>query len=614
MRLFKAILTMLVLTFLIPSFVLAEEEVIEEWVSDISNIDSSSNNTKVIEIDSSGNVYAITTFGDATKVDKDGNIVWKGEDPRLYLTGCPSYSFLRPNDIVIDSQGEVIVTGGVRCHLGWGQYDGYTLTYKYDSNGQVLWARLFVAPGGGWWRPRNYGVAVDVDAQDNVFVAAYGGRHTMKINTIKLDKDGNELWHRTYWDGAASQASDIVVDAAGDVYVLGSVSTQALWNRDYGLLKYDTDGNLLWEAINDEEQGDVPTELALGPGGNLYVNGTTISNKDRKTWIMTYKIDSEGNLLWSNALESPAGPSARSATISVGVKVDSNGYVYVGGTVKDVYMGTAPKFYAAKVDPSGNTLWEKVGVVGEKMFAAYARDVDIDKKGNVYLVVDSNLVRGRGDALTTIALDSDDGDQLWIMQYGDGQAWHRSYASAIAVDSSGNVYSGGRRFMAPMTAVVIKYRGSDIDPPEITISSPAAGDHLISESITIDFTVTDDGSGVDTVSAALDGYPVSSGDTVALYTLGAGSHTLDVEASDKSGNVGSETVTFNVIVTADALADLIRILLDAGLIDNAGVANALIAKVGSGSTKALLNHIDAQDGKHIDSEAADILRAAIAAL
>jgi len=90
--------------------------------------------------------------------------------------------------------------------------------------------------------------------------------------------------------------------------------------------------------------------------------------------------------------------------------------------------------------------------------------------------------------------------------------------------------------------------GINIDKtlPIVAITSPEFRDYLHSESITLDFSATDAISGIDSINAALDGAPVTSGQIIDLRTLAIGQHTLTVNAVDKAGNSASISVTFNV--------------------------------------------------------------------
>jgi hypothetical protein len=161
----------------------------------------------------------------------------------------------------------------------------------------------------------------------------------------------------------------------------------------------------------------------------------------------------------------------------------------------------------------------------------------------------------------------------------------------------------------------------DTVPPEITINSPQAADYPHAGTLTADFAVTDDLSGVYAVHADLDGQPVSDGDVLSLLDLSLGSHTLTVVAEDTAGNVSQESVTFNVIVTFDSLKAAVEELLADGEITKPQVARSLLAKIDAAEAaaargnfnaardalQAFINNVDAQRGKAISPAAADLL-------
>jgi hypothetical protein len=89
---------------------------------------------------------------------------------------------------------------------------------------------------------------------------------------------------------------------------------------------------------------------------------------------------------------------------------------------------------------------------------------------------------------------------------------------------------------------------NESEPPVVMITDPAAG-ASVGPSFTVTATATDD-TGVSTVELLVDGVSVQA-DTTAPYTLAVervaiGPHTLDVRATDLSGNVGQATIDVNV--------------------------------------------------------------------
>jgi len=159
---------------------------------------------------------------------------------------------------------------------------------------------------------------------------------------------------------------------------------------------------------------------------------------------------------------------------------------------------------------------------------------------------------------------------------------------------------------------------TDVTPPTITITTPAATTYVHPASLTLDFTVTDDILGVKTIEALLDGVAVTNGQVIDLYTLALGDHTFTVNAVDKAGNVSTQSVTFSINATTESLKTAVDRFYQDGSIKNKGTYNLLMEKlnVASKSTKpevtsALLNaftlQVKMQSGKQITSQAAALL-------
>lgn len=162
----------------------------------------------------------------------------------------------------------------------------------------------------------------------------------------------------------------------------------------------------------------------------------------------------------------------------------------------------------------------------------------------------------------------------------------------------------------------------DTTAPQITIATPQAVDYGHHEVFQVDAGVTDDLSGVHRVEITLNGKPVADGDAIDLTTLALGRHTLRVVAEDTAGNVGNGEVTFTVVATLDTLAGSVARFAADGTIDPR-VEQSLLAKLDAarasadrGNTVAaantvtsFINEVNAQRGKSITGDAADLLLA-----
>ena len=197
------------------------------------------------------------------KYGKNGGEIWN----RTY----DSYSEDMAWFVAADSEDNVIVTG---FSHGGASYDYYTI--KYDKNGNELWNRTYdgghndIAYGGS----KTGNVAIDllaIDSEDNVLVtcSSHNGNY-YDYYTIKYDKNGSELWNKTYTSVNDSITSDIVHDSENCVIVTGWSYNGA--NYDYYTIKYE---------------GPTPTPTAIEVNKTVFneitsqwVNETTVNVND----------------------------------------------------------------------------------------------------------------------------------------------------------------------------------------------------------------------------------------------------------------------------------------------------------------------------------------------
>jgi glucose/arabinose dehydrogenase len=116
-----------------------------------------------------------------------------------------------------------------------------------------------------------------------------------------------------------------------------------------------------------------------------------------------------------------------------------------------------------------------------------------------------------------------------------------------ATDNGGNV--------SPVGTVVVRI---DNTAPAVTVGGVVSGSTL-GDSVTLSptWSATDAASGVDTVSATLDGAPLADGAQVQLWRLPLGAHSLVVTARDRSGLSNTGTVTFTTTTSFDDVEALI---------------------------------------------------------
>lgn len=168
---------------------------------------------------------------------------------------------------------------------------------------------------------------------------AYSCSDPVFVSTIKYDLNGNPIWVIGLYGGAANdRARSIAVDQLGNVYVAGFVYYPDTVTSAFFTAKYDTDGNQLWlKSYNGPlSRQNEATDLALDTNGNVYVAGSSLGEDGNYDYV-AIKYDPEGNSMWeykSNDQYLFYGPGVG------GFTVDAAGNAYITGCIKS--EDTAP--------------------------------------------------------------------------------------------------------------------------------------------------------------------------------------------------------------------------------------------------------------------------------
>ncbi|NOU71977.1 carbohydrate-binding protein [Paenibacillus sp. LMG 31458] len=147
-----------------------------------------------------------------------------------------------------------------------------------------------------------------------------------------------------------------------------------------------------------------------------------------------------------------------------------------------------------------------------------------------------------------------------------------------------------------------------------------------SDAVNIPFVINDALSGVAGTEVKLDGAVVNQPIAAAPLSLAIGDHPIIVTAKDNAGNITVQQYVLKVTMDIHHLDEVLQAASSQGWITNHGILNSLLAKVDavqnqqSDSTNvlnglnALEHEVQAQSGKKINAEFADLLLSDIAYL
>ena len=386
-----------------------------------------------LAVDSLGNVYIAGSslngpFGLdylTIKYNTDGTQVWAA-----FYNGSGSAHDVA-SAIYVDAAGNVYVTGSgysAASDIGY-EY----ATVKYNSAGVEQWVACYNGP-------ENYSyddmpTAIAVDESGNVYVTGYSlgsdEFYDYDYATIKYNSDGVEQWvarykgSDDYWD----RANALGVDALGNVYVTGC-SYETGTGYDYTTIKYNSTGSEEWIVqYQGQVWNDRANALAIDDSGNIYVTGRSYSPETSDDCV-TIKYNNAGVEQWIARYNGPGNDWDEATALTV----DDSGNVYVAGVSR--IPGAGDDYVTIKYNSTGDEQW-----VTRYSGHGRATAITVDAVGNVYVTGYSML--GNGYDYVTIRYDSA-GNEQWVARYnGPGTYEKEDKAFAIAVDNSGNAYITG---------------------------------------------------------------------------------------------------------------------------------------------------------------------------
>lgn len=401
-----------------------------------------------------------------------------------YEDGMGSFSAGRDmaQDVAVDQEGNVFVTGygfGGESHFDF-------ITLKYDSEGNLVWAKRYNGPANS----SDYAQALEVDQEGSVYVVGHsnGIDTSLDATIVKYDKDGHLLWirrydgpgHRDDWAYNVTRSPDEGIVVAGYSFGQGT-------EHDYLVLKYNPDGVLLWTARYNppRNRDDVSERMVVDLNGNVLVTGI-VRNVGTEYDMATLKYNAKGEEMW---LACYAGPEKNyDAAKDIGVDLDGNvfvtGYGFVGETEYDVvtvkYDAEGQVRWMVKYDGPSHLIDSGLELAvmpdGGVLVAGVSLDPDTgadclliryDGEGNqvwlsrfngpgngadvprsLALDAESNMImagysRGIGTGRDYFVIKHDDqGRQLWLKRY-DGPGSDEDVATAMTVDTGGFIYVTG---------------------------------------------------------------------------------------------------------------------------------------------------------------------------
>lgn len=433
----------------LPSVMKLNTNGIQQWVSDFKGFSQPT----AIKEDFKGNIY-IAGFGGLNqsmcdyitmKCDSSGSIKW------IRTYNGPANEIDQANDIKLDTEGNVYVTGGSK---GIGTDFDYA-TIKYDSSGNEQWVVRYNGPAF----ESDIAGHVSIDADGNVYVSgsSLGTNSSYDIATVKYNNLGQLQWVKRY-NGTANGndlSQGLEVDFVGNIFVAGTSDSTGSLN-DYVTIKYNPSGNTEWvkRYNGPANDGDLVSSMSLDNSGDVYVTGWSFGNGTQSDYA-TVKYNTSGAEQWAARWDDPAS----SYDYANDIAVDEDENVYVTGISQG--MGTDNDYTTVKYNSLGEQQWA-VPYNGQTNGSDIASHIALDYLGDIYVAGYSN----NNTEYATIKYNKE-GVLQWNESYNFED--YLSTPTDLIVDNSGNVIVAGYSSKAGEEWIwsIVKYKQPGFIPLDV---------------------------------------------------------------------------------------------------------------------------------------------------
>ena len=362
------------------------------------------------------------------KYDKDFNVLWQKS------WGGNSSDYL--DQILLTEDGGFLTIGTTYSTdivglTNRGRADA--IIVKFDKDGNMVWQKKLGGSNSEYFnsfiQTKDEGVIVigDFESTDIDGLPNKGRRDAIMV---KYDKDGNLLWQKSLGGNNYDEYYEVLETEDGGLIAFGtsnSTNIEGITNKgadDVIIIKYDKDGNLLWqkswggnswEYINDVIQTEDGGFITVGSFMSDNIEDIVYTDNEDAVII---KYDKNGDVVWQKSW----GGNEYEIFSNI-MQTKDEGFIITGKSSSTDIEGITNKgtddAIIVKYDKNGNVIWQTS--YGDKLDQRINSAV-IDKKGNLIVCIDSFYIdegeyyTGEEDS-TVISYDKD-GELLWQKNWG----------------------------------------------------------------------------------------------------------------------------------------------------------------------------------------------------
>ena len=265
-------------------------------------------------------------------------------------------------DIVKLSDSEFVAVGGASNLLS---NNSYGQVVKFKFNGQIDWS-VYI-------NNINLLTGVDFDGNYIITTGMQGNRNGNAQRLIKINVNGNIIFHKSYFNGARS-SMDLAYDRFTKSYVL-------LGRQNNHVIKLDTLGNVIWSYTYPSNVKEQPQSIIVDGDGN-YVFVGHLGDDAGPADIQLVKLNPNGTIIYQKRYTSNLGNSDERA---YNISLDFDGNYLIAGFVRLSINSSMP--FAMKVNKNnGDLIWVRAWILAPSGYSSNKGMGILSVNPNVYLL------------------------------------------------------------------------------------------------------------------------------------------------------------------------------------------------------------------------------------
>jgi hypothetical protein len=317
---------------------------------------------------------ANTTNAWLIKLDKNGHKIWDK------TFGGKNWDNA---DSIIQTKDGNLMVAGATSSKGAGRHDAWII--KLDKNGHKIWDKTF---GGNDWDEAD---SIIQTKNGNFMVAGTtsskgAGRYDAWI--IKLDKNGNKIWDKTFGGSNRDKANSIIQTKDGGYIVAGYTYSKGNGKDDAWIIKLNKNGHKIWDKTFGSKNWDEADSIIQTKDGAFAIAGKT----NGYAWII--KLDKNGHKIWDKTF----GSSNYGKAYSI-IQTKDGGFIVPTSTGRE---GTGNEdIKIVRIDKHGNKVWDKTldGIDDDEA------DSIIQTRDGGYVIAGKTSSKGAGS------------DDVWVIKF-----------------------------------------------------------------------------------------------------------------------------------------------------------------------------------------------------